>query len=156
MLYYHKVVQVVKSGMPIEVKAIAIFTITIGAVETVAISAMLLSVGPGWFFFQTSVLNYLSDYIGGITNGIPSGDGRSASLYWILAEGMVTIAAGFFLLKGYKAAWIAVIAQSVFRLAMFYPEYALPHIVLNVLIIAFMFRPRVFRFFFHKEQNLVG
>jgi hypothetical protein len=145
-------VQIVKKGdIPIEVKIIALFTMAIGAVETVAISAMFAD-DPGWMFWQTDVLDRLRMYIGGITNGIPAGDGRSVSYDWILAEGLITVAIGFFLLRGYRAAWIAIIALSVFRLAMFAPFYALPYIVPNALIIFFMIRPRVLRFFFRKEK----
>lgn len=139
--------QVIKRGTPIEVKIIAYFVLGLGVIETALITPLILTHSAAWApFYQ--IIDRIGWYFGGIMNGIPAGDGRIGQFDWILAEGVITIAIGFFLLRGYKAGWMAIIALSVFRLVMLHPFNMWFPIVLNALIIVFMSRPRVLRFFF--------
>jgi ABC-type sulfate transport system permease subunit len=141
-------VQIVKKGVPIEARILAFVTLTIGLIQTVAVTISMLynySSVPQELSFLT--LDGLHSFLGGIYFTNISGGITEHS--WILAMGMVSIVIGLFMLRGYKLAWMANIALVGFRIVTLEQiPFSIYPIILNGMIIYLMLCPDTRRFFF--------
>jgi hypothetical protein len=142
-------VQIVKEGLPIEAKILAYVTLAIGLIQTIAITITMIPFDDSptvSFELSNRILVELHDFLGGVyftnlTGGITE-DG------WIVAMGVITIIIGFFLLRGFKLAWMASFALIGFRIATM--ELFTYPIILNGIIVYLTFNPHTRRFFFYK------
>jgi hypothetical protein len=141
-------VQIVKKGVPIEVKILAFVKLAIGLIQTIAITIMMIPFDSSTVPYElsTRVLDELHYFLGGIyftnlTGGITENN-------WIVAMGVITIIIGFFLLRGFKLAWIASFALIGFRIATM--EFFIYPIILNGIIIYLTFIAHTRRFFLYK------
>jgi hypothetical protein len=145
-------VQIVKKGLPIEAKILAFVTLAIGVIQTIAITIYMIPYDSSTVLFalSTRILDQLHYFLSGVYFG--NFTGGITEDRWIVAMGVITITIGFFMLRGYKLAWMASIALIGFRIAtMGRPlTFFLSAIILNGIIVYLTFSPHTRRFFFYK------
>ena len=139
--------QIVRNGIPTEAKVLAFVTIAIGLIQTIGITIMFIYDSPDVpLELSSRILDELQHFISGVYFSNFTGGVTEHS--WILAVGLITIATGFFMLKGYKLAWIANIALIGFRIATIGPVFSLHYpLILNGVIIYLTFNQHTRRFF---------